>query len=92
MKLPYIEQNPSEMRYMSYNEFSRLKEIPINADKETIQKYARAFWYPPYECAYITINNNKIEIIPDIIKENIAELLHNNDLTELFETMKKIKN
>lgn len=92
IELPCIKQNPSEMRYMSYNEFSKLKEIPINADKETIQKYARAFWYPPYECAYITINNNKIEIIPDIVKENVAELLHNNDLTELFETMKRIKN
>lgn len=85
--LPYQEQNPDEMRYLSFAEFDKLKEIPIDADEETAQRYARAFWYPPYDCAYVKLNNTKVEVIPNIVKEGIAKTLHENDLNSLLKVL-----
>jgi len=81
--LPMEQQDPAAMRYLSQEEFEKLKRIPDNADAETIDRYARAFWYPPYECAYTLVGNTKVEIIPDIAKEQVASLLHQDDLTLL---------
>lgn len=77
--LPKERQDKNEMRYLSQKEFDALKEIPHNADKSTIEKYSRAFWYPPYECAYTKINDTKVEIIPEIVKKDIAFMLHKDD-------------
>lgn len=81
--LPHEEQNSNEMRYLSFKEFEKLKKIPIDADEEIVQRYARAFWYPPYECAYVELNNIKVEVIPKIMKKEIAEVFHYNDLEVL---------
>lgn len=77
--LPINSQEESRMRYMTFDEFNRLKEIPHDADEYTVQKYARAFWYPPYQCAYIVYNESKIEVIPTLAKEEIAHCLHRED-------------
>lgn len=82
--LPIVPQEPSRMRYMDAASFKKLKEIPSDADAETIDRYARAFWYPPYECAYTFINNIKVEVIPEIAKLEIAGHLHYNDYNELL--------
>jgi hypothetical protein len=68
---------------MNMEEFKALKQIPVDADAETIDRYARAFWYPPYECAYTTINGVKVEIIPEIAKKEVATRLHQDDLSML---------
>ncbi|OUR60340.1 hypothetical protein A9Q74_14095 [Colwellia sp. 39_35_sub15_T18] len=83
-KLPLMPQNPVEMRYMKKDEFESLKEIPLNASSEKIERYARAFWYPPYGCAFMMINGKKIEIIPEIVKEEVAKSMHSSDLTDLL--------
>lgn len=80
MALPRSEQDRSQMRYLSREEFEALKEIPPDADAETIQRYARAFWYPPYECAYVRAEGIKAEVIPDLVKEQLAALMHADDL------------
>lgn len=82
--LPKEEQEKNKMRYFSKLEFEKLKEIPKDSDEETIDKYARAFWYPPYQCAYTIINGAKVEVIPNIAKEQIAGLLHQSDFTNLM--------
>jgi methionyl-tRNA formyltransferase len=82
-ELPCIKQDRSKMRYMQQKDFMKLKEIPLDADTETIERYARAFWYPPYECAYVKLNNQKVDVIPKIAKEQIATLLHRNDFESL---------
>ena len=87
--LPYEEQNPKEMRYLSFQEFNQLKEIPTNADEEMIQRYARAFWYPPYDCAFVKVNNTKVEVIPNIAKNSIAKMLHHDDLESLYKVLHK---
>ena len=75
-------QDISKMRYMKADEFSKLKEIPYNATLDEIDRIARAFWYPPYSLAYITLpSGHKIEVIPEIVKEDIAHRYHNEDLS-----------
>jgi len=84
--LPSEPQDKSKMRYLAQEEFERLKLIPPDADAETIDRYARAFWYPPYECAYTMLGNEKVEVIPAITKQQIATLLHADDLAVLEQT------
>lgn len=82
-KLPLQEQDKSKMRYLNRQEFEALKEIPGDADEETMDRCARAFWYPPYECAYLKVGSTKVEVVPRIVKEQLASLLHANDLERL---------
>jgi len=84
--LPREPQDREKMRYLSQQEFEKLKQIPADADAETIDRHARAFWYPPYECAYTVQDTTKIEVIPSIAKEQIAAHLHADDLTVLERT------
>jgi methionyl-tRNA formyltransferase len=51
--LPCEPQESHRMRYLRREEFDALKTIPPHADAETIERYARAFWYPPYACAQV---------------------------------------
>jgi methionyl-tRNA formyltransferase len=87
-KLPLYNQEQNEFRYMKKEEFEKMKQIPDDADEEMIDRYARSFWYPPYECAYIKKGNINIEVIPKCVKENIASLIHLNDL----DSLKRISN
>ncbi len=86
--LPIESQNKAKMRYMNAEEFKKLKQIPQEADSETIDRYSRAFWYPPYECAYTFINNIKVEIVPNIAKFEAAQNLHADDLESLYLAIK----
>jgi methionyl-tRNA formyltransferase len=81
--LPCTPQDPARMRYLSQEQFEALKEIPPGADAETIDRHARAFWYPPYGCAYTTINGTRVEVVPQVAKEHLAALLHAGDLEGL---------
>ncbi len=83
--LPRLEQDPARMRYLSRCEFEALKRVPADAGPEVVDRYARAFWYPPYECAYLNIQENKIEILPALAKDEIARLLHADDFRWLQE-------
>ena len=82
--LPKEDQDPAKMRYLKKEEFEVLKQIPADADAETVDRHARAFWYPPYECAYIVLNGNRVELVPKIVKEQLAALLHADDLEHLY--------
>lgn len=81
--LPCIPQNPQEMRYLSKAEFLKLKEIPAGSDQETIDRYARAFWYPPYDCAYIVAGSGRAEVVPSIAKLEYARLAQTDALADL---------
>ena len=90
-ELPKEVQNKNKMRYLSKEEFQKLKKIPKNINEESIDRYARAFWYPPYQCAYIEYNGAKVEIVPEIAKEQIAEDSHQNDLQYLISELNMFK-
>jgi methionyl-tRNA formyltransferase len=71
------------MRYMTRDEFMALKRIPESADARTVDRYARAFWYPPYDCAYIERDGVRMEVVPAVAKEQIAPLIHGGDYQRL---------
>ncbi len=83
-ELPREEQDPERMRYLSQEQFEALKEIPPDADDETADRHARAFWYPPYQCAYMKVGSITVEVVPRIAKESLAPLVHGEDLTHLL--------
>lgn len=83
--LPLEHQVRSEMRYMDREEFQKLKQIPIDADAETIDRIARAFWYPPYAGAFMMLGDRKIEVFPEAAREHAAEALHRHDLNDLMQ-------
>lgn len=87
--LPCTKQNPDEMRYMSKSEFMRLKEIPADADAETIDRHARAFWYPPYECAYVSTGKGRAEVIPAIAKTEFSKVAHSDSLQDLIDVARQ---
>jgi methionyl-tRNA formyltransferase len=87
-ELPCEPQDPSRMRYLNVRQMEALKEIPSHADAETIDRRARAFWYPPYEAAYIWNNGEKIEVVPQIVKQDLARILHADDLDRLMAVAK----
>jgi methionyl-tRNA formyltransferase len=81
--LPCEPQDSHRMRYLRREEFDALKTIPPLADAETIERYARAFWYPPYACAQISAGDRVVEVFPAIVREELARLLHSRDLRML---------
>lgn len=81
--LPKEEQDRAKMRYLSQDEFERLKKIPDGVDAELIDRIARAFWYPPYGCGYIEVGGQRIEVVPQIAKDEIAGLVHSDDYERL---------
>lgn len=71
-KLPHIVQEGG--RYYSRSDFERLKIVTSDMSSEEIERRIRAFWYPPYEGAYIMLDNKKFELLP-----NRNELQHHYD-------------
>jgi hypothetical protein len=86
-----MPQCPEKMRYLSKQEFMKLKEIPTGSNEETVDRYARAFWYPPYECAYINTGSAKVEVVPQIAKVECAKLIHVDALSDLLDVASKHK-
>ena len=84
-ELPCEPQDKSRMRYLTRAQFDALKKIPNNADSETIDRHARAFWYPPYTCAHMAVGNHTAEVIPSTVREELAKILHARDLDKLRE-------
>lgn len=65
--LPSVENKGG--RYISRSELESLKEVSVGDD---IDRKIRAFWYPPYNGAYIRMNNKKYTIVNQKILDDIA--------------------
>jgi methionyl-tRNA formyltransferase len=84
-KITSVDQEPSRMRYLNAEQFATMKQIPMEATPQEVDRIARAFWYPPYEMAYYILpNGTKLEVIPHIAKCDLALHLHHSDLTDLL--------
>lgn len=81
--IPREPQPVSRMRYMSQQDFLPLKQIPADADAETIDRHARAFWYPPYDCAWTEVNGHRVEVVPELAKRQLAEFYQGTSLDDL---------
>lgn len=82
--LPMVPQEGGQMRYLDRKQFEELKRVPSDADAETIDRWARAFWYPPYEGATMEINGHKIELIPELGRLQLGQMMHRDDLDRLM--------
>ena len=83
--LPRQVQDKSQQRYLTERELADLKRIPDGADAETIDRYARAFWFPPYEGAHMVVGGCRVEVMPQQPKAELAALLHQADHARLTE-------
>lgn len=85
-QLESTPQDPSRMRYLDASQFAALKAIPPDAVPEEADRIARAFWYPPYEMAYVqTRGGARAEVIPRIVKDDLAAHIHSHDLRDLLD-------
>ena len=76
-------QDEKKRRWTNKEQIDLLIKIPNNLDEETIDRYARAFWFPPNKGAYIMLDEKKIEVIPRIAREQLGSVLHQDDLKRL---------
>ena len=44
--LQFQHQDPEQMRYLDAQQFQTMKQIPLDANEEVVDRIARAFWYP----------------------------------------------
>jgi len=65
--LPSVENKGG--RYISRSEMESLKEVVLGDD---VDRKIRAFWYPPYNGAFIEFNNKKYTLINQEILDDIA--------------------
>jgi methionyl-tRNA formyltransferase len=79
--LPCEEQGSGRMRYLTREQLEALKEIPAGADAETVDRHARAFWYPPHAGAHL--GDVQATVVPDAALEHAGRLLHAHDLERL---------
>jgi len=64
-------------RYVTRQEFEEAKQIdPVRENAEQIEAKARAFWYPPYEGAFLDIGGRHFTIIPEEQLKLLAGLVH----------------
>lgn len=68
--LPSTPQNMNEGRYISRAEMEAMKAVDLENDsKEVIDRKIRAFWFPPYDGANITIGGKRYTLVDaDILK------------------------
>ena len=84
-RISFVDQDPAQMRYLNADQFSKMKQIPMEATPEEVDRIARAFWYPPYDIAYYLLpNGTRVEVVPQIAKKDLALDLHDSDLDDLF--------
>ncbi|WP_245911219.1 hypothetical protein [Neisseria iguanae] len=56
-------------RYVSRDEMEAIKQIQPNDD---VDRKIRAFWFPPYDGAYVEINSQKYTLTNRQILEEVA--------------------
>jgi methionyl-tRNA formyltransferase len=67
-----LYSNPqSNGKYFSKKDFEENREIFLDDSNEMIDRKIRAYWYPPFEGAYIKIKNKKLFVI----NQKILDLL-----------------
>lgn len=82
--LPHMPQDGAQQRYVDRTTFEQMKRIPANADAESADRIARAFWYPPYECAYVEFGGKRFDVVPAAEKMELARRLHDGDFDALL--------
>ncbi|WP_165444907.1 methionyl-tRNA formyltransferase [Gracilibacillus phocaeensis] len=68
-RLPSIQQEPNQGRYITRLEMEEMKRIDLINDD--IDLKIRAFWFPPYNGAFIEVKGKKYTLINDFILKQL---------------------
>lgn len=80
-KLECMKIDNSVGTYISRDEMNAMKKIDLNnIENEDLDTKIRAFWFPPYDGAYIEINGRKYTLI----NKEILDTLVDKETTALF--------
>lgn len=69
-------QKQTQGNYFSKKDFEKLRRITANDSLDEIERKTRAFWYPPYDGAYIEINGQEYTILTKELLKEIGEQYH----------------
>ena len=69
--LPSTEQKPEDGVYISRDQMEAMKKI--DPEKDDIDLKIRAFWFPPYDGAYVTIQGKNYTLINRDILASLAD-------------------
>lgn len=71
--LPSTAQDMAQGRYISRQEMEDMKAIDLQKDtREMIDRKIRAFWFPPYDGANITVNGKRYTLIDEKILKTLV--------------------
>lgn len=70
-KLPAIAQDNTNGRYYSYK--MMLENMQIDFNNDDIDTKIQAFWYPPYDGAYIELNGHRYTLVNQYILRNLEK-------------------
>lgn len=73
-RVPAIKQDLQQGIYISRKEMEEIKRIDVENDD--IDLKIRAFWFPPYNGAYIEIGGKKYTLINEFILSQLADKNH----------------
>lgn len=64
-------QKASEGRYYSRSDFDRAKVISPFDDEDVVERKVRAYWYPPYEGAYVEVEGKRLLVVTKEILDGL---------------------
>ncbi len=62
-----------EGRYISRQDFEKLRKVQPSDSLDEINRKIRAFWCPPYQGAYIELHNKEFTLVNDELLERISK-------------------
>lgn len=71
-QVPTSPQDPEAGAYYSRKRFEESKRIEPGESQESISRKVRAFWYPPYEGAYVEADGTKFLVVTKEILDGLA--------------------
>jgi methionyl-tRNA formyltransferase len=70
MPIPAIPQGAG--RYITRSEMEEAKRILQLDSAESVDRKARAFWFPPFTGAFVEISGKRFTVVPDCMLEQLA--------------------
>lgn len=62
----------SDGRYVTRQQFEKMRMVPPGEDAETLERRIRAFWYPPYDGATIEIAGRTVSLVDRRLLDEVA--------------------
>lgn len=70
-RLKAREQSKDYGKYISRNEMNELKKVDL--EKDDLDLKIRAFWFPPFDGAFIEVHGKRYTLVNDEILNSLAK-------------------